>query len=598
MQRLWNYEDFVGRLAHPNSLVRTWAFDIIEKRFPRHYTPDVAKLIGDPDEHLACAAPRYLARHKATEFAADILDSMFKSRGNVPSNCALALGDMHYEPAVDPFLEMLPHCEDLNTFLGILHYLGKIHSEDCHHALQEVFRQIQGRDWAETVAFHLLEHHHTEDVPLVLEAFLSNVTKSPGHDRFLKNLACSVSAGQLFDDFAQPYGVDILGDPQKTILAVLKRHSIIEPEPNLTNDLTQLINRREYAHIATSLMFNAQKLVRSRFPDQPSKDCLPQIYAFDKLALTFLEEFSRRVSSFNKAAEDKKIIRNLVSAILANYFSIAGREAYTRAFAPEASCDDLLNSLKFTGAEFPETLQDRLVELSPVTELKAALSEDLLTWGDIWTVRLMGRIGDSTFVPDLVQVLSRSDSLSYIHGDAIRALNGIDESGHEEILNAIQSEYVNNEISVLALLEHLPYAEAFDFAVQLWRENKVESFEMYGNCLEGIGDARGIKVLREVYRTVGQVDDSLETLSFIHSEEIPELPELRRRRVEDQERQLRSRKELDEMAAKPALKEVHYQFKGRTPAKVLPMTVEKVGRNQPCPCGSGKKYKKCCLMKK
>jgi SEC-C motif-containing protein len=25
-----------------------------------------------------------------------------------------------------------------------------------------------------------------------------------------------------------------------------------------------------------------------------------------------------------------------------------------------------------------------------------------------------------------------------------------------------------------------------------------------------------------------------------------------------------------------------------------PVRVEKVGRNQPCPCGSGKKYKKCC----
>ncbi|MFN3486913.1 MAG: SEC-C metal-binding domain-containing protein, partial [Planctomycetota bacterium] len=23
----------------------------------------------------------------------------------------------------------------------------------------------------------------------------------------------------------------------------------------------------------------------------------------------------------------------------------------------------------------------------------------------------------------------------------------------------------------------------------------------------------------------------------------------------------------------------------------------KIGRNQPCPCGSGKKYKKCCLPK-
>lgn len=27
-----------------------------------------------------------------------------------------------------------------------------------------------------------------------------------------------------------------------------------------------------------------------------------------------------------------------------------------------------------------------------------------------------------------------------------------------------------------------------------------------------------------------------------------------------------------------------------------PVRVEKVGRNEPCPCGSGKKYKKCCAM--
>jgi uncharacterized protein YecA (UPF0149 family) len=29
--------------------------------------------------------------------------------------------------------------------------------------------------------------------------------------------------------------------------------------------------------------------------------------------------------------------------------------------------------------------------------------------------------------------------------------------------------------------------------------------------------------------------------------------------------------------------------------KIRPVTAEpKVGRNDPCPCGSGKKYKKCC----
>lgn len=32
-----------------------------------------------------------------------------------------------------------------------------------------------------------------------------------------------------------------------------------------------------------------------------------------------------------------------------------------------------------------------------------------------------------------------------------------------------------------------------------------------------------------------------------------------------------------------------------TPLK--PITHQKIGRNEPCPCGSGKKYKKCCLDK-
>jgi SEC-C motif-containing protein len=33
---------------------------------------------------------------------------------------------------------------------------------------------------------------------------------------------------------------------------------------------------------------------------------------------------------------------------------------------------------------------------------------------------------------------------------------------------------------------------------------------------------------------------------------------------------------------------------GQTNPKPEPRRVVKVGRNDPCPCGSGKKYKKCC----
>ena len=33
---------------------------------------------------------------------------------------------------------------------------------------------------------------------------------------------------------------------------------------------------------------------------------------------------------------------------------------------------------------------------------------------------------------------------------------------------------------------------------------------------------------------------------------------------------------------------------GEKKAVRRPVTVKKIGRNEPCPCGSGKKYKKCC----
>ena len=32
-------------------------------------------------------------------------------------------------------------------------------------------------------------------------------------------------------------------------------------------------------------------------------------------------------------------------------------------------------------------------------------------------------------------------------------------------------------------------------------------------------------------------------------------------------------------------------------APSAPIRIQKAGRNEPCPCGSGKKYKKCCLNK-
>lgn len=45
------------------------------------------------------------------------------------------------------------------------------------------------------------------------------------------------------------------------------------------------------------------------------------------------------------------------------------------------------------------------------------------------------------------------------------------------------------------------------------------------------------------------------------------------------------------------LKSIYAHSKKKHFASKQPLQLPKVGRNEPCPCGSGKKYKKCCLKK-
>lgn len=57
------------------------------------------------------------------------------------------------------------------------------------------------------------------------------------------------------------------------------------------------------------------------------------------------------------------------------------------------------------------------------------------------------------------------------------------------------------------------------------------------------------------------------------------------------------RKEFEKLLIKVQAETELWSLRGHMPSEFKPQTVvkaDKVGRNEPCPCGSGKKYKKCC----
>lgn len=128
----------------------------------------------------------------------------------------------------------------------------------------------------------------------------------------------------------------------------------------------------------------------------------------------------------------------------------------------------------------------------------------------------------------------------------------------------------------------------------------MDSYELFASCLRGIGDRRGIEKLQHVYANENDatyIGDDLECLSIIHNVDIPEIPDIHRKRKQQEEKQKTREKELNELASDYSkTKEQRALENG---GKVVPFkrTSSKVGRNEPCPCGSGKKYKKCCLNK-
>jgi preprotein translocase subunit SecA len=95
----------------------------------------------------------------------------------------------------------------------------------------------------------------------------------------------------------------------------------------------------------------------------------------------------------------------------------------------------------------------------------------------------------------------------------------------------------------------------------------------------------GFDLFRNVIETIkSQTVSSLIRVRVVQEEEVERLEEERKRRQEQEREQVRMNKG-------PAGEDE----KGQQPVK---REGEKIGRNAPCPCGSGKKYKKCCGLEK
>ncbi len=250
----------------------------------------------------------------------------------------------------------------------------------------------------------------------------------------------------------------------------------------------------------------------------------------------------------------------------------------------QAKADCLLDIL--AGSDVPE--DERVLELLQDDDVQEE-------WLEVWLVKLAGLRQLSTAVPHLVKCLQLDtgyfrervvDALVRI-GD-VEAVRQIDatfagDPRHVKGYAVDVAARIKSDVSEEFLLDHLEREENVT----------VRTYLCDGLCRQCF--VRGVeKVRQEIHRGYDRgmfcLEEDLLDVTDVLGIDLPEASEWRKEREERETRQRERREELNRLAQMAQAADNMPEVK-REPVK---KSEKKVGRNDPCPCGSGRKYKKCC----
>lgn len=199
---------------------------------------------------------------------------------------------------------------------------------------------------------------------------------------------------------------------------------------------------------------------------------------------------------------------------------------------------------------------------------------------------LAGERRDAAAIPSLIEIIALNED--FISDAAVEALTKI---GTAEVIAKLSSRYQQEDEyfrqSTAILFGQVKIAEAEEALLQLLPEEEDnEIASVLADSLCQLLSTRGIPLVQAVVAEedeyeAGELEESLYCNCIINNIELPELEFYRDRILEERE---------DDMS----LMEEMAWFEEELPVTQPIKTGPKIGRNQPCPCGSGEKYKKCC----
>lgn len=234
-----------------------------------------------------------------------------------------------------------------------------------------------------------------------------------------------------------------------------------------------------------------------------------------------------------------------------------------------------------------------------------------VAWLEPLMVRLAGEIELDSAVPMLITKVI-DDGGDLLNEECARAFTRI---GTPNVIRAISEVYTKApnhfRLYVTHPLERIHSDLAVETCLKLLREEKERSIQVnLAFALLSHFSAKGIEEARRLLldRTLdfdrrGLRDYLLDTATLM-KEWFPEFDEWSAaRRIENEEHRRRMEELEDDpvgllqFALEKLSQEASSSNQQGLSLPVAPEDKQRVGRNAPCPCGSGKKFKKCCMNK-
>ncbi len=230
-------------------------------------------------------------------------------------------------------------------------------------------------------------------------------------------------------------------------------------------------------------------------------------------------------------------------------------------------------------------------------------TDNPMKWMEPCLVRLAGELRLQQAIPLLIEKLHEDDET--LNPDCVRSLVKI---GGDEVVDAVADGFREAEwgfrLTASGLFEKIHTDRSVGHALGLldWEEKLVIRCRLAESALlnfaeEAIEPARQLVLDTDLDPDVIEVRNALLVASELLGVELPE----REQWEEDAKHDVEFRKKWYASLGGADDEDEHldddYDEEPIPPPATIVREEPKVGRNAPCPCGSGKKYKKCCMRK-